>query len=162
MQALARRHGLGPDALYRHRKNHLTPQLKAALLAGSDLEGVDLDRLREVESQSLLQNLVALRNRLFAALDVSEEAGDVNQTSRIAAALHRNFELVGKLLGDLNTGNTTINNVLIQPQYITMRVELVRALAPYPEARHAVAAVLHRLEGTSAGEIATQDRGLAK
>ena len=61
--------------------------------------------------------------------------------ARVASQLHRNFELVGKLLGDLSTGGTTVN-VLLQPTYITMRVELVKALAPFPEARTAVALVL--------------------
>jgi hypothetical protein len=50
--ALATRYKLGPDSLYRHAKAHLPPQLRAALLAGPDIDGVDLDRLRETESQS--------------------------------------------------------------------------------------------------------------
>jgi hypothetical protein len=44
-----------------------------------------------------------------------------------------------KLLGDLSSGGTTITNVTILPAYVEMRVELVRALAPYPDARQAVA-----------------------
>src|SRR5665647_371044 len=74
--ALAKRYGLGPDSLQRHARNHLPPQLRASLLCGPSIEGIDLDKLREVESQSLLMNLVNLRNRLFASLDVAEEAGD--------------------------------------------------------------------------------------
>src|SRR5262249_34826451 len=67
---------------------------------------------------------------------------------------------VGRLLGDLNVGNVT-TNILIQPTYITMRVELVRALAPFPEAREAVARVLHKLEHKAAVSIAAEDRTLA-
>ena len=62
MGALARRYRLGPDSVYRHSKAHLPPQLRAALLAGPDLD-IDLDRLRETESQSLLANLIAIRRR---------------------------------------------------------------------------------------------------
>jgi hypothetical protein len=159
--ALARRYGVGPDSLYRHRLNHLPPQLRAKLLAGPDIEGVDLDRLREVESQSLLMNLVSLRNRLFASLDVAEEAGDGNMLARISGQLHHNMEIVGKLLGDLSTG-TTINNVLIQPQYIELRIGLVAALAPFPEARQAVAQVLHTIEHKAADAIAADTRTLAR
>ena len=54
--ALARRYKLGTDSLYRHARNHLPPQLRASLLAGPDLAGVDLDTLKETESQSLLAN----------------------------------------------------------------------------------------------------------
>jgi hypothetical protein len=159
--ALAKRYGVGSDSLGRHARNHLPPQLRAALLAGPDIEGVDLDRLRETESQSLLMNLVNLRNRLFASLDVAEEAGDGNMLARISGQLHRNMEIVGKLLGDLSTG-TTINNVLIQPQYIELRIALVGALAAYPDARQAVAAVLHTIEGKAADAIAADTRELAQ
>ena len=41
MGALARRYKVGADSLYRHRKAHLPPQLRAALLAGPDLD-IDL------------------------------------------------------------------------------------------------------------------------
>jgi hypothetical protein len=159
--ACSRRYGLGPDSLYRHRLNHMPAQLRASLLAGPSIEGIDLDKLRETESQSLLMNLVSLRNRLFASLDVAEEAGDANMLARVAGQLHRNMEIVGKLLGDLSTG-TTINNVLIQPQYIELRIGLVNALAAFPEARQAVAAVLHVIEHKAAADIAADTRVLAQ
>jgi hypothetical protein len=162
VRALARRYHLGIDALYRHSKNHLPPQLRAALIAGPSIEGVDLDRLRDTESQSLLMNLIALRNRLLSQLDVAEEHGDSSMVTRVAGQLHRNLEVTGALLGDLSTGSTTINNVLVMPAYVEMRVELVQALAPFPQARLAVAAVLHRIESKAAAAIKDNvDRGLA-
>ena len=65
VSALARRYDLSTDSIYRHRKAHIPPQLRAKLIAGPDID-LDLDRLRENESQSLLANLVALRHGLFA------------------------------------------------------------------------------------------------
>lgn len=150
--ALARRYKLGHNSIYRHRVNHLPPALRAKLIAGPAVE-IDLDRLRETESQSLLANLVALRHRLFASLDTAEESGDGNMIGRLAGQLHKNMELVGHLLGDLGIGSTTVNNVLVLPAYVEMRVELVRALAPFPEARQAVAAILHHLEAKAAESI---------
>lgn len=162
IRALSRRYKVSIDSLYRHAKNHLPPQLRAKLIAGPSIEGLDLDRLRDVESQSLLSHLVNLRNRLFASLDVAEECGDSAMVARVAAQLHSNFELVAKLLGDLATGSTNITNILVAPQYVQMRVELVRALAPYPEARLAVAKVLHSLESKAAEAIkVNEERGLA-
>jgi hypothetical protein len=160
VRALASRYKLHEDALYRHRMNHLPPQLRASLIAGPDLS-IDLDKLRETESQSLLANLVALRGRLFQILDVAEEGGDGNMLSRIAGQLHNNLEITGKLLGDLSSGHTSVTNVLIQPQYVHMRVELVRALAPFPEARQAVAAVLHTIESKAAADITANPREFA-
>jgi len=73
--ALAKRYGVSTDSIYRHKQKHMPPTVMARLLAGPDTD-IDLDRLRETESQSLLANLVGLRHRLFASLDVAEEAGD--------------------------------------------------------------------------------------
>jgi len=82
--------------------------------------------------------------------------------ARVANQLHRNLEITGTLLGDLATGSTTINNVVVLPAYIEMRVALVKALAPYPDARRAVASVLHRIESKAADAIKVNaERGFA-
>ena len=160
VRALATRYKLGKDVLYRHAK-HLPPQMRAALIAGPDLS-IDLDKLRETESQSLLANLVALRGRLFSSLDVAEENNDGNMLARVAGQLHHNLEITGKLLGDLSTGGTTnITSVLIMPAYVEMRVELVNALRPFPEAARAVASVLHTIEHKAADAIKANTRELA-
>ncbi len=153
VRALSKRYTLSVDSLYRHARRHLPPQLKARLIAGPALEGVDLECLMQTESQSLLAHLVGLRNRLFASLDVAEESGDSGMVARISSQLHANFEIVGKLLGDLAAGSTTVNNILIAPQFIELRAELVQALKPFPAARQAVASVLHRLESKAADTI---------
>ena len=160
VRALVTRYKLGKDALYRHQKNHLPPQLRASLIAGPDLD-IDLDKLRETESQSLLANLVALRGRLFSALDVGEEHGDVTMVARVASQLHANLELTGKLLGDLTSGHSSVTNILIAPQYVSLRIELVNALRPFPEAARAVANVLHTIESKAAADIAADKRELA-
>ena len=160
--AIARRFKLGVHSVYRHARSHLPPQLRASLLAGPDLAGVDLDRLKESELQSLLANLVSLRHRLFAALDTAEEYNDGGMLTRVASALHANLELTGKLLGDLGIGSTTINNVLILPQWVETRIALVRALEAFPEARIEVARVLHQIESKAADDISNTKRDLAQ
>lgn len=161
MRALSRRYKVTTWSLYRHAKSHLPPQLRAKLIAGPDLD-IDLDRLRETESQSLLANLVALRHRLFSSLDVAEECGDSGMVARIAGQLHHNLEVTGRLLGDLAVGHTTITNVLIQPQYVQVRAVLIDALAPFPAARQAVATALHRIESQAAADVtAKAEAGLA-
>lgn len=159
-RAVAKRYRVGIDAVGRHARAHLPPQLRAQLIAGPEIEGLDLDRLRETESQSLLCHLVALRNRLFASLDTAEECGDGSMIARVASQLHHNLEITGKLLGDLGTG-TTINNVLILPQYIELRMAIVRALDAFPEARIAVASALRQIEAKAAESVLQADRTLA-
>ena len=162
--ALAKRYGLGRDPLFRHAQSHMPPQLRASLLAGPDLE-IDVDRLRETESQSLLANIIAIRRRLFNSFDAAELHGDGNLLARIAGQLHNNLELTAKLLGDLGVGSTTIKQrARSMPAYVEMRVELVRALSPFPEARQAVARVLHTIEHKAADDItaAKRDREFAR
>ena len=161
VQALSKRYKCSSDALYRHRDKHMPPQLKARLLAGPDLAGVDLDKLRETESQSLLAHLIALRHRLFAMLDFAEEHGDMYAADRAVQRLHTNLETTGKLLGDLGVGHTTVTNILVQPAYVELRVALTNALAPFPQARAAVAAVLAKVEGAAAAAISADKRVLA-
>jgi hypothetical protein len=136
--ALSRRYKLGPDSIYRHKNNHLPATVRAS------------------ESQSLLANLVALRHRLFAALDTAEEYNDAGMLTRVASQLHANLELTGKLLGDLGVGTTTVN-VLVMPQYVELRIALVQALSAFPEAKQAVAQVLYNLESKAAESIKPKD-----
>jgi transposase-like protein len=154
--AISRRYGISTDTLYRHAKNHLPAQLRAKLLAGPDV-GIDLEKLMEAEGQSWLASLIALRHRLFASLDTAEECGDGAMISKVAGQLHRNLELSGQYLGDLTKGSTSVTNILLAPQYVNLRVELVRALQPFPEARLAVARVLHAIEEKAATDVAPKE-----
>jgi hypothetical protein len=151
-RSVAKRYGVSVDAVGRHAREHMPPQLRARLITGPDLD-IDLNQLREAESQSLLMHLVRLRNRLFASLDVAEECGDSAMVARVAHQLHENLTITGKLLGDLGVGSTTVNNYLVTPMYIELRTVLVRALAPHPEARIAVAQALRCIEEKSAAII---------
>jgi hypothetical protein len=114
--ALSRQYGLSTDAIYRHINSGHTPaKERAALIAGSDLGGLTVEQLREREGTSLLANLIALRNRLFNALDLGERFGDVGMVARAAAQLHENLALTGRLVGQLATSSsTTINNILMK------------------------------------------------
>jgi hypothetical protein len=72
--------------------------------------------------------------------------------TRVASQLHENLQLTARLLGDLGIGSTTVN-VLVLPAYVELRVALVTALSAFPDARQAVAQVLHQLESKAAADI---------
>ncbi|CAN5309012.1 hypothetical protein BH24GEM2_BH24GEM2_17950 [soil metagenome] len=63
---------------------------------------------------------------------------------KTAARLDSQLQLLGKLLGELKEGATV--NVLIAPEWLQVRAVLLSELAPYPEARQAVAAALARTD----------------
>jgi transposase-like protein len=154
VRQIARKYGIDEGALYKHRKN-LPPQLKAAYISNFLKPGEDLEKLKTEESEALLQNLAAQRARLLMMQDAELEAGNAQAVATLAGRIHQNLEIVGKYLGELHQHSTkTVLNVMLTPEYLELRNALVRALAPFPEARRAVAAVLHSKEGSAAQNIA--------
>jgi hypothetical protein len=154
--AIARRVGyrqisqkFGPSiySLHRHRRSHMPPQLLVALETCALPTVVDLDALRKSESEGLLQTLVVQRSRLYSLLDACEDLGDLKAAAAVHGRITDNVVTVAKLLGDLSTHAThTTNNLVVSPEYLTLRSALVKALRPHPEARRAVSAVLRNLE----------------
>lgn len=150
IRALARKYGVHEQSLYKHRKN-LPPQLKAAYIGRLLAPGVDLDKLRTEELEGLLQGLATQRARLLLAQDKALEDDNGQLVSTLANAIHRNIELVGRYLGEMASHHTaTTISVLVSPEYLQLRNALIRALAPYPEARRAVADKLHEMESGAA------------
>jgi hypothetical protein len=146
-QRLSDKFGVSKDAIGRHRRSHMPSQLLAALQRHGKPTAVDLEKLKQEESEGLLQTVAAQRGRIWQALGVCEEMEDWNAVSRFHAQLNSNLNLTAKIVGEIETGNrTTINQLIVSPEYITLRSALVQALSPYPEARRAVSEVLRGLE----------------
>ena len=75
-----------PYAVGRHAREHMPPQLRAKLTAGLDLD-IDLDRLRETESQSLLVHLVDVSDASGRPDPVKDFEVIVGELSSFGAAL---------------------------------------------------------------------------
>jgi hypothetical protein len=150
LRRLAKKYGLSKDALHRHRKK-LPPQLRAAMLAQSLRPEVDLEALRTTESEGLLVNLAAQRAKLLLWQDAAASSEQFQVASAISAQVHRNLELVGKLIGEFSQHHiSTSVSVLISPEYLELRSALLRALQPFPDARAAVVQEVHKLEAKAA------------
>lgn len=150
IRQLANKYGVHEQSLYKHRKN-LPPQLKAAYIGRLLAPGVDLEKLRTEESEGLLQGLATQRARLLIAQDKALDDDNGQLVATLANGIHRNLELVGRYLGEMQQHSTqTTISVLVSPEYLQLRNALIRALAPYPEARRAVAATLHEMESGAA------------
>lgn len=162
ISAISNRFDVSVASLYRHarRPTCMPPQLKAKLVAGPSLDGIDLDKVREGEATSLLLSLINQRNRIFAAFDSAEEVGHIGSIVRVSSELRSIQELIAKLVGQLGTGTTVNNNLFVLPSYIELRTAITRALANHPEARTSVAAALHTLESKAAKDIAAETQVL--
>ena len=158
LNALARKFDLDRSAIWRHKRNHFPAQLEAALIATGKPSAIDLEQLRQSESEGLLQSVVVQRGRLYALADKAEEFDDVRAAASIHGRITDNLTLAAKLVGELNTHHTTtINQLIVSPEYLDLRSDLITALAPFPAARRAVAEVLRQREGASPHYTAVHD-----
>jgi hypothetical protein len=153
-QSLADRYDLSKDAIGRHAREHLTPQVRAALLAAQAPTDIDLDKLRQSESEGLLGHLVAQRARLLQVSQIALEVGDVKAMVAAEGAIGANLALGAKLLGHLvNRIDVRHSSVLLTPDYLRLRQAMLGALRAFPEAARAVGEALARLESDAARDI---------
>jgi len=123
------RFGLSTTAVFRHR----TACLPAALVQAAGAE----------EVRQALDVLQQLRHINAAALSVLRDARAAGEGELVLRAVDRvlkQVELQAKLLGDLDDRPQI--NVLVSPEWVALRETMLRALAPFPAARLAVAAAL--------------------
>jgi len=139
---------LHDDALYRHRQK-MSPQLIAALRYRIPETHIDLQALKESESQTLMHQLLAIDGHLSHALSLFLENGDALGIVRVSREFQQNIRLKAELLGDLTLGDTHQHltvNLWHTPEAIRAMQSLMTALAPFPEARKAVAAQMRSIE----------------
>jgi hypothetical protein len=147
---LESRYDVHKDAIWRHSTNHMSAALKKRLKVAAFDPEADLDSIRIEESESLLNHLRAVRARLYRGIDSAETFGNLSDLAKMSGQIHRNIELTGKLVGDLKTGTTVNNTLILSGEYHQLRTGLVLALKPFPKARVAVTKLLQNLEAEPA------------
>ena len=130
---IAQQYDLSPDAVYRHGRDHL-PALLATAQEAEDAAAAD----------DLLAQLRDLHATTLALLKKADAAGSLGPALMAVREARGNLELLAKLTQQLDS--RPVLNLLIAPEWLTVRAVLLQALAPYPEARAAVAGRLAELE----------------
>lgn len=158
LDALATKFGIGRDAVHRHWRDHVPPELKAGYLAGP----VQLQQLAQKAADaggSVIDHLHAVRVILMGHLAAVTEAGDARGAALVGGRLTTTLEAIARVSGELgDLSRTTLNisnvtNVAIlseHPAFLRLQATLLRALAPFPEARGAAIAALRALDAQSA------------
>jgi hypothetical protein len=118
--------------VYRHKLEHLPVHLVKAQ-----------DAAEVAQADNLLGQVKSLQARALTILDKAEASGDLRTALSAIREARGNLELLAKLLGELQQEGTV--NVLVAPEWLTLRSTIVTVLEPYPQAREAV------LEALSAG-----------
>jgi len=135
---IATQHGLSEASVRRHGAAHLP----AALLKAQDAAEV-------AHGDALLAEVRHLQARAQGILDLAERAGDYRSALGAIGQARACLELLAKLLGELDERPQV--NVALSAEWLTVRAVVLVALAPYPDARAAVASGLLALDGATNG-----------
>jgi len=126
---IATQHGMSEAAVRRHAAEHLPVALVKAQEADETAQALDV-----------LQQLRFINGAALSVLRDARAAGEGELVLRAVDRVLKQVELQAKLLGELDDRPQI--NVLVSPEWVALRGQIVQALAPYPEARLAVAGVL--------------------
>ena len=122
-------------AVQRHKEEHLPKALTKAQETTQVEQAIDI-----------LKQLKAINAASVAILHEARSSADPHTALKAVDRIQRQIELQAKLLGELDERPQV--NVLLAPEWVSIRAALLIALGPYPEARAAVAQQLLTLEGT--------------
>lgn len=146
------KYGMSRRVIFRHMKNHVTPEERAEYLA--DVPLAKLAERAAEEGISLLDYVAIVRKTLVDAQLTAHALRDSGAIARLASKMVEILRLQGELAGDLskfavrirNTNNTINTAVFVgAPLFARMQRMLVARLAHYPGALEAVADGFARL-----------------
>jgi hypothetical protein len=148
LKTLSARYGVSHSALSAYRKK-MSPELLARLRVRPVKSDEELARVREVESRSLLDHLTYIRGRCYANADRCLRIGHNDGERMAMAEAAKVSEKIAKLLGEMGSvirHDHKHVHLAASPQWHAIRVELVRALRPFPQAHAAAIAAMQRAE----------------
>jgi hypothetical protein len=106
---------------------------------------VKAQEAREIaKADSLLDQVTELRDKALSILDKAEQAGDLRTALQGVREAKGCLELLARLQGELQEQATV--NVLINPQWLSLRTVILQTLELYPEARLRLAEALREVE----------------
>jgi hypothetical protein len=99
------------------------------------------------QADNLLDDVKDLQNKALSILSKAEAEKDYRAATSAIREARGCLELLAKLLGELNDRPQI--NILIAPEWITLRNVILEALQPYPEARISISMALESLSNGS-------------
>ncbi|HEV2125084.1 MAG TPA: hypothetical protein VGW38_20230 [Chloroflexota bacterium] len=121
-------------SLYRHRDSCLP----ATLVKAAEQEDV-------AHALDVVKQLKAINAASLTILNEARQSGKPALALQAIDRIHKQIELQAKLLGDLDERPQV--NVLVSPEWQQVRSVILSTLAPFAEARTALAARLVAMEG---------------
>jgi len=134
LRKIAERYALSTTAIHRHKKH-----LNRTLIRAQEI-------LTMTQADNLLSQVKILKDKSIDILSKAEEKGDLKACTSAINEARKCLELLGKLAGELQDGQTV--NVIVSPQWVELRTSILQALEPHTEAK---SKVLGALEGKTNG-----------
>jgi hypothetical protein len=149
LDAIAGKYGVSRDSVHRHATRHISDDLKAEYLAAVPLK--ELAQKAVSEGMSVLEYLSIVRTTLLRSFQLAASLNDRHGTAVLAGRLNETLREIGRITGELGSmaNSLTVNgniNILNSPIIANLQANMLRALAPYPDARAAVVAALRAME----------------
>jgi hypothetical protein len=149
LDSIAEQFGISRDSIWRHMRDHVSPEDKAAYLADIPLQEM-LARAAD-EGVSLLDFFKIVRATLMKQFQLAASVNDQRAVAALAGRLNETLDLIGKLTGEMLrlSPGTVVNNTAVfvnSPIFTDLQSMLVRKLEGHPEALARVVEGLLELE----------------
>ena len=135
VRVVATRYDVSPNAVFRHRRKHMPPQLVAAIMTASKPSEVDLEQLQKSESEGLLASLISQRAglQMLSELAFSAGADGVQAAVGVECAITNSLELTSKLLGAIISHHEIRStSILVSPDYLRLRQAIITGIEAVP------------------------------
>ena len=100
-----------------------------------------------MQAGALLDEVRGLHTRVLGILAKAEEAGDLRAATGAIREARSTIELLAKLTGQIDERPEV--SIVLSPEWLTIRVAILDALEPFPEARFAVGERLLTVAGAT-------------
>jgi hypothetical protein len=151
---IAERHKVGHHAVFRHGRDHLTPELRAAMALKLLKKEGDTRAVLLSEGVSTLEALQVIRSVTYSRFLAAADCGDDRAVASLCARLHEGLQLSSRLVGELAPASkVSISSVVLHPDYMRLRNELLAVLRRHPAAQADVAVVFRRMGEQAAEEM---------
>lgn len=102
-----------------------------------EIENADVHK-----GDTYLQLVIGLQKKALDALELQDASTDPKAWALVSREARGYLELLGKALDRIKDAPPVEINILVNPQWVELRSQILYALDPYPEAKLAVAAAI--------------------
>ena len=156
IDALGKKFNIHRDAIWRHWRNHVTPDLKVQYLAGPGaIEALKIKAIEE--GGSVLDYLTILRSVLMGAITASAESGSASTLGNLSGRMVEVLREIGRISGEVAAmpGVNVSISIHSTPEFASLAEGLLSIARQYPDARQAIVGLLRSLDAAPSPSVKT-------